>query len=84
MSELDDFDDIIEEERGKDGNLSNTQTDPDFCPNRSKRKRNQSRPKVIDTFSWSDDDINKLISGVETHQCIWNAANEDYKNRTHT
>lgn len=80
MTDPDNFDDLIEYEQDKDGNLSDdTQKDADFSPTPNKRTRHQNRTKVIET--WTDEEINKLISEVETHPCIWNAGCKDYKNR---
>lgn len=70
---------IIEED---DGHVSDdTQNDEDYTPSptSAKRKRNQIRPKVSD--SWSDDNIIKLIAEVEIRPCIWNVGTDDYKNR---
>lgn len=70
------FDDIIVDESEK------TPQDDDFVPNQrgAKRKRNQSRQKIAD--SWSHEDTVRLISAVETRPCLWNVGEADYKDRT--
>lgn len=46
----------------------------------AKRIRKQPNRKVID--SWSDEDIIKLIGGVELKICLWDARSDEYKNKT--
>lgn len=48
---------------------------------RSKRKRKQNRKVSVPPDVWDDDNITKLIAAVETHSCLWNAGNVEYKNR---
>ncbi|XP_055622922.1 uncharacterized protein LOC129766418 [Toxorhynchites rutilus septentrionalis] len=42
-----------------------------------KNKRKRGKVEAV----WDEANINKLICAVETNDCIWNAGNEEYKNR---
>lgn len=33
-------------------------------------------------YVWTDNDIVKLISEVESHTCIWDCRSKEYKNKT--
>lgn len=47
---------------------------------KKKRKRKQVSRKIVD--EWSDEFTTKLISEVEQYNCIWDARDVEYKNKT--
>lgn len=45
-------------------------------------KRTQIRKVSVSDIWKNDDNVTKLIAAVESHACLWNAKNSEYKNRT--
>lgn len=54
-------------------------SDPEYVPSSRKKSVKRTTKKV--SAEWDDDAIGKLISYVETRQCLWNAQLKEYRNK---